>query len=195
MAVNEILVLSVLHNLHKDNDYYSLDILNRLLKQIAPGVICVELSPENLAAENIDEILAYRTEYNAILPYAAENGCALIALEPEQPKYDELVNAYRAQNKAIDETEAEKVEVFGLFVTQLYDQLFQDWDSVMAVNSACTDYAFKLKHNFQAALFGEKEAEFWDGWNQNFFNEIMRVNSRFSGERILVTVGAEHKYW
>ena len=63
------------------------------------------------------------------------------------------------------------------------------------MNSVWTDDLFAVKHAFQEKLYGPKEVEGWEGWNQHFLERIMEAVKANPGKRIVVTVGAEHGYW
>lgn len=192
---NRILILSVLHNLHEEHDYYSLEVLKKVVEQIAPDVICVELSPEGIKTDDLQKTASYKTEYKVILPYAEAHGCELVALEPAQPLFSKLVDPYKQAQKHFEENEPKKDEALDQFIGILYENLFDYWDSVFTVNSAKTDFAFKIKHAFQSAIVGDGERDGWEAWNQHFLKQILAANQQHEGKLILVTVGAEHRYW
>ena len=191
---NEVILLSTLHQFHAELTAYSLQALEALLYKLAPQVICVELSPTMLVTRPHQE---HKLEYEAvILPYADAHSCTLYPMEPDEPERSALVQANRALDERVRREQPERVTAFEQFTGQLYPYLFKEfWDSPMAVHSEATDVVFEIKHRFQSQVFGQEERQLWDEWNTCFLTCILEANRLHRGQRIVVTAGAEHRYW
>ncbi len=189
----KILVLSTLHHLHGEVDYYTYAHLSRIVEHFSPDVLAVELTPSDLRDRKAQRV---KQEYqHSIYPLLDHLQCEVIPLEPAEPLYSELV---RLGQKAVDELEKRTpaaVEQFGLYVNALYEVLLGWWSSPMDVNSAETDRHFEIKHKYQSEVFGKDEKEGWERWNQHFLDQILAGAARNPDCKMLVLVGVEHAYW
>lgn len=189
----EVVVLATLHQFHADNPGYDYGVLRDAIRALAPDAIAVELTAADLAGRRPQAI---KREYpETVYPLLDEGGIDAIALEPDQPLYDELVGRFREGQRALAEQHPGRAEAFGIYGTAVYDFLFAHWTSLAAVNDAPTDAVLDSKHRFQAALFGEPEVAAWEGWNGHFLARILDAARERPGQRILVLVGVEHAYW
>ena len=192
---NTIVILGTLHQYHLKQEFYSLDVLERIIERINPDVICVELTAEDLKTEREQRV---KVEYPmCILPLAKKRGYKIVPMEPDEPEYSRLINIIKQLNKKIesDETMKMKSEIFNQYTESLYEFLFNYWKSPADVNSDITNALFEVKHKFQDALFGPLQREGWEEWNIHFLNTILKTMKKYKGKKILVTVGAEHVYW
>ena len=190
---SEVFVLSTLHQFHGENKDYSFETLSQIIEKFNPDIICVELTAADLESRKKQQT---KQEYNkTVFPLADKHKYELVSLEPSEPKFSELIKLIKDSETNLRENSPDKAEAFSIYSNNLYDYLFKFWDSPTAVNSAQTDAFFEVKHNFQNALYGEKQARGWEGWNQHFLNKILETAGKNVGKRILVTVGAEHAYW
>lgn len=189
----EVFILSTLHQFHTENKNYSFEKLSQIIENLKPDIIAVELTPSDLKSRREQKT---KQEYQkSIFPVADKNKYQLVPLEPAEPKFSELVGLVRDSEMEIREKSPEKAEAFSIYSDKLYENLFRFWDSPMAVNSAQTDALLEVKHDFQNALYGEKQTRGWEGWNNNFLEKILETAKENPGKRIVVTVGVEHAYW
>lgn len=189
----EVFVLSTLHQFHAENKNYSFETLSRIIERYDPDIIAAELTPADL--ENRKEQKTKQEYQKSVFPIADKHKYKLIALEPAEPKFSELVGLIRESEKTLGEKSPEKAEAFSVYSKSLYDYLFNIWDSPFAVNSPETDALFEVKHKFQNTLFGEAQEKGWNGWNQNFLDKILEAAKNNKGKKIIVLIGAEHGYW
>lgn len=192
-TMTEILVLSTLHQLHGQLDYYTYDHLSHIITSFAPEVLAVELTPDDLHARKPQRV---KQEYQqSVYPLLDALGCETIPLEPAEPLYSELVGLGKKAMEDLQKRNPAAVEQFGLYVNALYDVLFNWWRSPLDVNSSETDRHFEIKHRYQNEVFGEDEEKGWELWNQHFLEQILAAAAKYPEGRILVLVGAEHSYW
>ena len=189
----EVFVLATLHQFHAETKYYSFETLAEIIEKLRPNILAVELTPADLASRREQKT---KQEYQkSIFPLIDKHRYATVPLEPAEPKFSEIIALIRDSEKDLREKSPAKAEAFSLYNETLYDYLFKDWDSPLAVNSAQTDAFFEVKHNYQNALYGEKQKQGWESWNRHFLDKILETAKNRPGSRIVVTVGAEHAYW
>jgi len=189
----EVIVLSTLHQLHAQTDGYSFADLSDIIEQLHPDILAVELTAADLESRREQST---KQEYQRVVfPLLDQHNYEVVALEPPQPLYDELVSLFRKAQKDLSEQNPVGAETFSLYMDALFEMLGERWVSPGAVNSRATDILFESKHRFQSALFGPGEAQAWQGWNQHFLQQIVQSAEANPDKRILVLVGAEHAYW
>jgi hypothetical protein len=193
-AAAEVVVLATLHQLHAQVPGYSFEDLSRTIEHLRPDVLAVELTPADLASRRDQQT---KQEYpKSIFPLLEKHpDWRAVALEPAEPEFSRLVGLFREAGTVLRAEHPEKAEAFGTYQDALYGMLFERWTSPESVNSPETDALMESKHRFQEALFGEKEVQAWEGWNQHFLEVILRAARENPGRRIVVLVGAEHGYW
>ena len=189
----EIFVLSTLHQFHAESSYYSFETLSRIIENLRPNILAVELTPADLESRKEQKT---KQEYpQSIFPLIDKHKYRAIPLEPAEPKFSEIVSLIRDSEKALREKSADRAEAFSLYNKTLYDYLFKFWDSPRAVNSAQTDAFFEIKHDYQNAIYDSRQKQGWESWNAHFLAQILDAAQNNPGRRIVVTVGAEHAYW
>ena len=189
----KVYVLSTLHQLHDKTPYYSFDELTRIIDRIDPHIIVVELAPADLASRKEQ---ANKQEYQrSVFPLAEKRGYELVAMEPSEPKFSEIVGLVRSSESALRAASPDKGAAFTVYANYLWEHLLGTWKSPADVNSAETDAMFAVKHGFQNELFGPDQKKGWEAWNQHFLDRITETAQKNPSKRILVLAGAEHGYW
>lgn len=189
----EVIVLSVLHQLHGEIDHYSFDVLSDIIESLQPDVVAVELTKADLASRREQST---KQEYQeSLFPLLQHHDYVLVAMEPDPPLYDELVGRMRRASAELQQNNAAGAAAFSTYTEALYEMILARWVSPAAVNSQATDVLFESKHRFQGALFGADEVAAWEGWNRHFLERVLEAAKRYPGSRLLVLVGAEHGYW
>lgn len=190
---SEVVVLSTLHTFHENSKYYSYDMLSRTIERLKPDVLAVELTAADLQSRKIQKV---KQEYqHSIFPLADKRGYILVPLEPDPPKFGELVSLVQNSEKQLRDKYPQKAEAFSVYSDALYEYLFRSWKSVLDVNSSETDALFEVKHEFQNKLYGPDQKLGWDGWNEQFLEKTLAAAAKYPGKRIVVLVGVEHAYW
>ncbi len=189
----EIIVLSTLHQLHGEVSYYTYGHLARIIEDLSPDILAVELTPADLAERKPQSV---KQEYqHSVYPLFDKLRSKVVPLEPSEPKFSELVQMGKQAREDLQRRDPAAMEQFGMYLQALYDVLLGWWRSPRDVNSAETDRHFEIKHRYQGALFGENEAKGWELWNQHFLEQILVEATKDTGGRMLVLVGVEHSYW
>jgi hypothetical protein len=189
----QVVVLCALHQLHEETSYYTYADLSTAIERLHPDVLAVELTPADLKAKT--EQKNKREYQNSVYPLLQRHNWTTVALEPEDPPRSELIGLLRGAEESLQKASPQKDEAFQSYVEDLFKYLLSEWHSPADVNSAWTDRLFAVKHKFQDSLYGAKEEQGWEGWNQYFLDQIVDAAKQNPGKRIVVIVGAEHGYW
>ena len=189
----EVVVLATLHQLHATTPWYGFDDLARIIEDLEPSVLLVELTAEDLEERKDQKT---KQEYpRSVFPLLEKHRYEAVPLEPPEPEFSRLVGLMRQAHADTGERAPAADERFGAYAEALLAVLLAHWDSPAAVNSPLTDRLFEAKHALQGVLYGEGEVAAWEGWNAHFLQTILDTARRHPGERLLVLVGAEHGYW
>jgi Family of unknown function (DUF5694) len=190
---SEVVVLCALHQLHEETSYYTYADLSTEIERLHPDVLAVELTPADLKAKV--EQKNKREYQNSVYPLLQRHNWTAVALEPEDPRRSELIGLMREAEDSLRNASPQKDEAFQTYTDSLFKYLLSKWNSPADVNASWTDHLFAVKHRFQNRLYGPKEEQGWEGWNQHFLAQIVAAAKQNPGKRLVVIVGAEHGYW
>ncbi|HST11423.1 MAG TPA: hypothetical protein VLL05_13685 [Terriglobales bacterium] len=191
--VTEVVVLCALHQLHEQAAYYTYSDLSSAIEPLHPDVLAVELTPKDLH-DRVEQ--KNKREYqNSVFPLLKRHNWVVIALEPEDPLRSKLIGQMREAEQSLQQTSPQKDDAFGSYVETVFQYLLSEWHGPADVNSFWTDRVLEVKHKFQVEIYGSKEREGWEGWNQYFLAQIVAAAQQNPGKRIVVIVGVEHGYW
>jgi predicted MPP superfamily phosphohydrolase len=189
----QIFVLSALHQLHEQMKFYSFETLSQIIEKQKPDVLAVELTPSDLETRKEQK---NKQEYQrSVFPLLDKHKYTVVALEPAEPKFSQIVTLVRDSEKELREKSPEKGEAFTVYNRLLFDYFFKTWSSPLDVNSRQTDALLEVKHNYQNELFGAKQLQGWENWNRHFLEVILDATQKHQSKRIVVLVGVEHSYW
>lgn len=189
----EVVVLATLHQLHEEIPGYSLQRLGKVIEQLDPDVLCLEVRADKLAARADEKT---KIEYpRVIYPLLARRHYATVAMEPSEPEYGAILQPYLRANAAFQTSGGAAVAALAGYSEATYAALKTHWRDPATVNDATTDQMLRAKHAFQQAAIGAGEREGWERWNRHFLDVITRTAAAHPGQRIVVTVGVEHGYW
>ena len=190
---SEVVVLCTLHQMHEQTAFYSYSELSNDIERLQPDILAVELTGQDLK-EKSDQIT--KREYqNSVYPLLRKHAWATLALEPSDPSRSELIGLLRQSEESLQKSSPQKDEAFDAYTDTVFKYLLSEWHSPADVNASWTDRVLAVKHQFQDAVYGPKEAEGWEGWNQHFLQQILGAAKQNPGKRIVVIVGVEHGYW
>jgi len=193
-------IVVLLASLHLDEETAPafLEDYRQVLREIAPSVICAELSPEQLAGT---ATCGSKPEYEAaVLPVARELGARVVPIQMPteealawqqrmQDAYKRLGSTpegrpYLAHCEALEKAELEGTlriarRSGGLEYFQLREY---DWLQVAPT------------YEVMSVLFPELFA-LHEEWKLYFLRRIEEALGEFASERLVVTIGGYHKYW
>lgn len=190
---SEVVVLCTLHQMHEQTVFYSYADLSAAIEKLRPDVLALELSESDL--KDRVEQKTKREYQNSVYPLLRRHPWITVAMEPADPRRSELIGLLRQSEESLQKSSPQKDEAFDTYTDTVFKYLLSEWHSAADVNSSWTDRVLAVKHQFQDAVYGPKEAEGWEGWNQNFLQQILGAAGQNPGKRIVVIVGVEHGYW
>lgn len=190
---SEVVVLCALHQMHEKAPFYSYADLSAAIERLRPDILAVELTESDLKAQT--EQKNKREYQNSVYPLLRNHSWIAVPLEPSEPRRTELIALMRDSEQSLQQSAPQNDEAFDSYNDTLFKYLLSEWHSAADVNSAWTDRLLAVKHQFQNAIYGPKEEEGWEGWNQHFLQKILAAAKQHPGKRIVVIVGVEHGYW
>jgi hypothetical protein len=190
---SEVIVLCTLHQMHEQTSYYSYADLSAAIEKLRPDVLALELSEADL--KDKVEQKTKREYQNSVYPRLRRHPWITVAMEPSDPRRSELIGLLRQSEQSLSQSAPQKDEAFDTYTDTVFKYLLSEWHSAADVNSSWTDRILALKHQYQDAVYGPKEQEGWEGWNQYFLQQILDAAKQNPGKRIVVIVGVEHGYW
>lgn len=190
----EILVLGTIHQFHYVAEGYSTTILKALLEKLQPDVVCIETRPKDF--ERDDYSKSPPEVGQVIVPWAKKNGVEIIPIdwweegmrEATMAYYDSLKNTETGQ-----ELEEKEKRLLGDIQNPVSTP---EKINYLTVNSDSIQNILRKEHQVSAEVYGEGvPTMFWEERNQKILNRILEVVDTHHGKRIVVAIGAEHKYW
>jgi hypothetical protein len=191
--VSEVVVLCALHQMHEKADFYSYADLSAAIERLQPDILAVELTEGDLKGKV--EQKTKREYQSSVYPLLQRHAWISVPLEPSEPRRSELISLLRQAEESLRQSAPQRDEAFDAYTDALFKYLFSEWHSAADVNASWADRLFAVKHQFQSAIYGPKEEEGWEGWNQHFLQQILGAAKQNPGKRIVVIVGVEHGYW
>ncbi len=190
---SEVIVLCTLHQMHEQTAFYSYSGLSATIEGLRPDILAVELSESDL--KDKVEQKTKREYQNSVYPLLRRHPWTTVPLEPSDPDRSALIGLLRQSEESLRNSAPQKDEEFDTYTETVFKYLLSQWHSAADVNSTWTDRILALKHQFQSVVYGPKEQQGWEGWNQHFLQRILDTAKQNPGKRIVVLVGVEHGYW
>lgn len=189
----QLFIVGTLYKRHERVAAYDLAALRRTIQAIKPDVLVLDITPDELRTRSVH---ASKIEYpGVIFPLLDERRCVAFAAEPSEPMFSEIVQATIAAGREFEQQQPAEAAAMKQFTESLYAGLAAFWKSPADVNSAATDRLFAGKRALQARLMGAVDTNGWNRWNQHTADVAMLAARRHRGQRVLVLVGIENRYW
>jgi hypothetical protein len=186
-------IVPTLHQYHAAASGYGFDALTKVLENLQPHVLVVELTDAALRQRRPQRV---KQEYqHSVFPYLERHGIPAVAMEPGEPLFSELVGQGLEAQTRVREHSPERYALHVATVADEFRSLLRSWDSPAAVNSPATDQVLEAKHTRENRLFGPGCERAWIRWNEHYAQAIATTAEAHPGRRIAVLVGVEHGYW
>lgn len=193
LAKATIHVVPTLHQYHAAAPGYGFDALTRVLDDLSPDVLVLELTERALRERRLQVV---KQEYqNCVFPYLERRAIPAVAMEPDEALWDEFVTRGLEAEQRFRQAWPERHAEHERGVWDMFGELLRSWDSPAAVNSARSDRAVEDKHARENAMFGAAYQDYWDRWNEHFAQSIVRTAQAHPGKRVVALAGFEHAYW
>lgn len=186
-------LVPTLHQHHAAAPGYGFDALTRVLEQLRPQLLVVELTARDLARRRPQRV---KQEYQrSVFPYIERQGTPAIPMEPDEPLFSQLVGAGLEAQQRYQSANPRRFADYQRATGELLAVLLRSWDSPGAVDSERTERLLQAKHVRENELFGPACQDAWDRWNEHFAQTIAGTAREHRGQRIVVLAGVEHGYW
>jgi len=171
--------------------------LTKIIEEIAPNIICAELSPEQLAGTQTCN--SKPEQRDIVMPTARRLGIPIVPIQLPTPIAIEWDNQYKALENEVrmNETSCAVLD----FCNMLAHKEADLWRIRMKSASCIEHYQYEDYHVFceardeaNAILFPEL-AKPYNEWNEYFLEQIEHTIKDNPGSRIMVIAGLWHKYW
>ena len=185
-----VVLLPTLHQFHAVARTYGFRTLRQIIEELRPDVLALELTQADVERRQPQRS---RMEYQkCVYPYLDLHELSLIALEPGEPLFSQLVRQLDDAKKALKQASPERHAEFQDYALDLFSELVQSWDSPAAVDSPGTDQVLADKHARQGRLYGSRYQDARFRWNEHFAQTIGSAAGAHPGKRIVALVGVEH---
>jgi len=171
--------------------------LTTVIEEIAPNIICAELSPEQLA--ETQPCNSKPEQRDIVMPTAKRLGIPIIPIQYATPTAIEWDNRNKALENTVKTNETSRAVLD--FLDLLAHKEADLWYIHMKSASCIEHYQSEEYHVFceardvaTAVLFPEL-AKPYNEWNEYFLEQIEHTIKDNPGSRVLVIAGLWHKYW
>lgn len=186
-------LVPTLHQYHAVAPGYGFDALTRVLDELEPEVLVLELSQRALRERRPQVV---RQEYqHSVFPYLARRAIPAVAMEPDEALLDDFVTSGLEAEQRLRQASPQRYAEYERGVRDTFDRLLRSWDSPAAVNSAHSDRLAQEKHEREAQLFGAGYRASWNRWNEHLAQAMAAAAQAHPGRRVVALAGFEHGYW
>ena len=188
---SEVFVLGALHGLHEQEESFGYAELERVIEEIKPDVLLLEVTPEELAGKLETK---GRPEYPKVVwPLLARSGIKAYAMEAAQPLYGELTGdagerwGEFTMNFPADET------ALTAHSTATSNVLLAHWKSVADTQDEATDALGRARAHLSGAMVAGTDPV-QTRWDLAMVDAVKSAIAENSGKRILVLGSYRNRY-
>lgn len=175
-----------------------IDRYQSIIREINPDIICAELSPEQLAKT---ATCHSKPEYDAaILPVASELNIPIVSIQMDNENGGRWE---KEKNKILEDMMATPQ---GKFYTEFNEvvsetmmanliKVLQTPEGIEIIQQRAYDLLMVEPEYAGMRRFFPEYMKLSDGWNRYFLERIEETVALNPGVKIMVIVGAFHKYW
>jgi len=190
-AATPVYVVGTLYKRHADAPAYDLKALDRIVREIAPSVLVLDVTPTELEKK---EVFPGKIEYpGVIFPLLAENKLVAYASEPAEPMFTEIV---QATIKAFDDFGKSKPDLSAALTAYneaTYAALMRSWHTPADAHGKTTEIALDAKSALGDAFVGAVSADGRRRWNEHIAGVAATAVREHPGQRVLVVTGIENR--
>ncbi len=176
MSRTPVAVLGTLAEFHREPIPYDLDALVRLVIDLRPDLLCLDLSPDEWQKRDFDELPPEYRE--ALLPLAYQTDIVIAPIGRAAPPQEPTASGWK-----------------GWFITQLrrwLASLQRTAPGPAAINQGLRHHVANLLYDAIALLVGQETYRQWKAHTDQLIRQVVEVVHRDPGCRILVVVNVRH---
>jgi hypothetical protein len=176
MEPTKVAVLGTLAEFHSEPIPYDLVALVRLVADVSPDLLCLDITPEKWQARDFNDLTPeYR---DALLPLAHQTDIVVAPIACENPPQEPTAGGWR-----------------GRLITR-----FRRWLATIqrtapgpaAVNQGWRHEVANLLYHLIATLAGGRAFQEWETHRNYLIKQVLELADRDPGRRILVVVNVRH---
>ena len=176
MQRTPVAVLGTLAEFHREPIPYDLAALVRLVTELRPDLLCLDLTPEQWQRRDVGDL---PPEYrDALLPLAHQTDIVVVPIAGERPPEEPQTTGWRGRAS----------------------MLLRGWLAVLqrtapgpdAVNAGPRHFIADLLYEGIAALAGRATRRAWRAHVEDLPNQVLEVARRDPGARVLVAVNVRY---
>lgn len=171
--------------------------LGEIIEEIAPYIICSELSPEQLAGtQSCDSKPEQR---DVVIPTAKRLGAQIVPIQPPTNEGLDFEGRFKAMDREL------RLQKSCQQLLEFLDRLAEQEAELLRdhmKNADCIEHVqlneyhvFPEARNTVEHQMLPQRSEFWTEWNEYFLRRIVETIDSNPGRRIMVIVGLWHKPW
>ena len=178
--INEVFVIGTLYKRHEQVPAFSVEVLKRLIADIKPSVLVLDVTPTELKEKTVFPLLAQQ----AYIVYAAE---------PAEPLFSEIVQAVAQAHQQFPKDKPTEAAALKQFEEATYTLLKQHWTSVANVQDEITDAAMRATIELSGAMLGPDVRNNGSRWDRHTADVVLKAVAEHPGKRILVLTGIRNR--
>ncbi len=171
--------------------------LEAIIEEIAPDIICAELSPEQLAGTQ--SCNSKPEQRDVVIPTAKRLDIRIIPIQSPTDEATEWEKRFKANDKELRKDN--KNSIILDYLDRLSFKEAESWQVLMK-RGDCIENLQLEEHDLFPQARDELEREIMPGraklleeWNESFLKRIEKTVGENPGMKILVIAGLWHKYW
>jgi hypothetical protein len=187
-----IFVIGSLHALHAKSSAFGYARLRQLLDDIAPGVMLVEVTPEELKTRGGTK---GRPEHPEVVwPFLRAHRSKAEALEPASQQYKRLLDASSDILADVKREQPDQATYWASYQKSLEAALLAYWTTPARTQDRVTSDLARSWYATQEAALGPAYASIQTQWNGGMAGRVKLAVKRFPSSRIVVLASYHNRH-
>ena len=187
-----VFIVGALHRLHEQEESFTFDDLRRIVAAIRPGVMVLEVRPDELA-ERKDT--PGRPEYPAVIwPLLSESGATAVAMEPGPPQFAELTGQASNEMKSFASRDPDGAKRWSSYQKSLEVVLFAHWRHPADAHDTVTADLSRSYYVMQRVRVGDAFDAVQSRWDKLMVDNALAAIRKAPGKRVLVLCSYRNRY-
>lgn len=176
MPSTQVAVLGILAEFHREPIPYDLAALVRLVTNLAPDLLCLDMTPEQWQRRDFGGL---PPEYrDALLPLAHQTDIVVVPIAGQRPPEEPTAPGWRGQAIAV--------------LRRWLAYLQRTAPGPAATNQGLRHFFANVFYSLIAALAGREARRAWRAHRDHLIQKVLEVARRDPGRRVLVVVNVRH---
>jgi len=191
LAASEVFLLGTLYKRHEQVPVYNVDTLVRIVEKVAPDVLVLDVTPEEL---NKRTVFPGKVEYtNGIFPLMDKRKFITYPAEPAEPMFSEIVEAVKSRMQQFDKEQPALSASFKRTEKNMYAVLGKHWTRAGHVQDEVTGEMIDATARLQAEMLGPVMKDANERWDRHTADTVKRAVREHPGKRVLVLTGIRNR--